>query len=146
MPQHPPTKAAPAISTASICPTNSCASISYSVLPSESTGRPAFGFTTTGMSDTSTIRFTSERSLSGPAEQFRPIASAPIPPRTTAQASGVLPKKVCPSSRKVSVIITGSSQTSRMASSAMRHSFRFIMVSTTNRSAPALTQHSACSL
>ena len=60
--------------------------------------------------------------LSGPVEQFAPMAAAPNASRHIADAAGSDPKSVLPSASKVIVIITARSDTSLAAMRAALHS------------------------
>lgn len=83
------------------------------------------------------MRSTSGTRSSGPSEQLIPTASAPIELKVTAATSGVVPRKVRPSSANVIVTKAGRSEFSTTARSAALASARSAMVSMMKRSAPA---------
>ena len=75
--------------------------------------------------------------MSGPREQFRPMASAPRPSRVRAMEATVQPVKVRPSASKDIVTSTGRLVASLAASRAALVSYKSVMVSMAIKSAPA---------
>ena len=75
--------------------------------------------------------------MSGPREQFSPMASAPSPSSVRAMEDRVQPVKVRPSASKDMVTNTGRRVFSFTASRAALASYRSVMVSMDTRSAPA---------
>ena len=96
VPQHPPRITAPDSAISCIESAKSCGFTSKTVEPFSSCGRPAFGFTMTGVLDTAVRRRTVSFICSGPRLQFRPSASTPSPSRSAAIASGDAPVKRWP--------------------------------------------------
>ena len=123
VPQHPPRTEAPEFTSFSISITKVSQSMSYSVFPFSSTeGSPAFGFAIIGILVTEAIFPIISTILSGPVEQFAPIAHAPSASRVIALAEASDPKSVLPSASNVRVTITARSDTSFAAMSAALHS------------------------
>ena len=98
VPQHPPTMAAPAFTSATPAPANSSGVMRYTVFFPSSSGSPAFGFAMSGIVAYSAIFSTRGTISIGPAEQFTPIASTPRDCSTTTAVSGGVPNNVRPSS------------------------------------------------
>ena len=98
VPQQPPTMDAPASTTPLIASANISGVILYTVLPSSSSGSPAFGLAIRGTVEYSAIFSTNAIISVGPVEQFTPIASTPSDCSTTTAVSGGVPKRVLPSS------------------------------------------------
>ena len=92
----------------------------------------------------SAMRATSGATSAGPSEQLMPTAAAPSEDSVRAATSGVVPRKVRPSSSKVIVTTTGRPEFSRTASRAALASARSDMVSMTKRSAPAASAARTC--
>ncbi len=143
MPQQPPRSSAPPSAISFIFSANSSGPQLYEadpeVLP---LGRPAFGFTHTGIetSDTTDGRIRSIRS--GPAEQFIPKASAPIASATAPMTAAGTPVNVRPSAPKTPVTTTGRSQLSfaqRIAALSSASSPKVSISTRSQMSAPALT-------
>ena len=145
VPQHPPTMLAPASSMRSIACANDAGSTSYTVRPPSMRGRPALGCTSTGQRAKRVMACAAPSSSSGPSEQLRPTACAPMDDSVTAATSGGVPRNVRPSSPNVIVANTGRSQRSRAASSAAFASRRSAIVSMSTRSQPAAHTASTCS-
>ena len=140
VPQQPPTTLTPSSIMPATASAYSGAWMSKTVLPSSSTrGSPAFACTMTGLSVTVSMRAASPRSSAGPWLQLIPRTSAPIASSVIAATSGLVPKKVRPSSSKVMVAKTGRSEFSRQARTAALISARSVMVSIIKRSTPAAT-------
>ena len=83
-----------------------------------SSGRPAFGLTTTGVELTASILFTTSFICAGASEQFTPSASTRSPSNRATAASGEVPVMVLPSSPNTRVAIMGSEHTSFAATTA----------------------------
>ena len=146
VPQQPPTIPAPASMIIFISSAKVSGVMAYTLLPSTSSGIPAFGFANTGTNATSFMAATSSVILSGPVEQFTPIASTPRFCNTLTAVTGSVPYKVLPSSLNVRLAMIGRSQISFAAITAALVSARLIIVSTTRRSQPASTRTLICSL
>ena len=145
VPQQPPTRLAPASTTASIERAKASGSTSYTVRPPSTRGRPALGCTSSGQRAKRAISRTDDSTSSGPSEQFRPTTCAPIAESAAAATPGGVPRNVRPSSPKVIVAITGRSQRSFAARRAAFASRRSAIVSMSTRSHPAATTASTCS-
>ena len=145
VPQQPPTMVTPASSMRATARQYSGAWTSNTVRPSSARGSPALAWTMTGHLAHGNMRSTSGTRSSGPSEQLMPTASAPIELKVTAATSGVVPRKVRPSSANVIVTKTGRSEFSTTARSAALASARSAMVSIIKRSAPAAVAARACS-
>ena len=140
VPQQPPTTLTPSAIMPATASAYSGAWISKTVLPSSSTwGSPALACTMMGLSVTVSIRAASPRSSAGPWLQLMPKTSAPMASSVMAATSGLVPRKVRPSSSKVMVAKTGRSEFSRQARTAALISARSVIVSIIKRSTPAAT-------
>ena len=95
------------------------------------TGMPALGLAIRGTRAYSRRRRSWGSICSGPAEQFRPKASMPMPCRTVRAAVTSVPEMLRPFWSQVKVTKMGLSVTARTASTAARASDRVIIVSMT---------------
>ena len=77
VPQQPPIMEAPASISTFISSANSSGVITYTLLSFTSSGIPALGFANTGINAMLFISATIPFILSGPVEQFTPMASTP---------------------------------------------------------------------
>ena len=131
MPQQPPKIMTPQASISGTSETNCSGGQSYTALPSTMTGMPALGLAIRGTRAYSRRRRSWGSICSGPAEQFRPKASMPMPCRTVRAAVTSVPEMLRPFWSQVKVTKMGLSVTARTASTAARASDRVIIVSMT---------------
>ena len=143
VPQQPPKMATPACKSSGTSAVNSSGGQLYTALPSTICGIPALGLAMSGTRAYSRSRRSCTSISWGPAEQFRPKASTPMPCIITRAAVMSVPETVRPFSSQVKVTKMGLSLTLRTASTAARASERVIMVSITNRSTPASSSPAA---
>ncbi len=144
VPQQPPMTVTPASSMSRTASQYSLGLMSYSVTPSSTWGRPAFACAMTGTLDHGSMRRMSGATSLGPSEQLMPTTLAPSELKVFAATSGVVPRKVRPSSSKVMVQNMGRSEHSFAASTAALASARSAMVSMMKRSAPAASAARTC--
>ena len=146
VPQQPPKMATPALRNSGTSSTNCSGGQLYTVLPSTISGMPALGLTISGTRENSRRRFICGSISAGPAEQFRPNASMPMPCKTVRAAVISVPERLRPFSSQVKVTKMGLSLTLRTARTAALASESVIIVSMTKRSTPACSRPAACSV